>query len=105
LEVKKHTEGRTHPYSRSEVIEWFESMINYVDSKRANYVRMETSLNPPFWLLCYRERRRGQEAKEAAARSKSDYFSRDPDTVLSPLLESTTQSVDDKESSRIGAAV
>jgi hypothetical protein len=58
---------------------------------------METSLNPPFW--------REQEAVEAAARSKSDYFSRDPDAVLCSLLGSTTPSVFDKESSRIGAAV
>jgi hypothetical protein len=90
------------PYRRSGIIKTFERLLNDLPIRRANYIRMESSRYPPYWLVNLRYIRRQQEeaaeaaeaAKtdesgevvEAATRYKSDYFSRDPDILLRPLL-------------------
>jgi hypothetical protein len=72
-------------YYRSGAVAWHERKVNVVLQKQANFIQMEKSQYPPFWLSRIRRKREQQIAAETAI-SKSDYFSRDPDTLLRPLL-------------------
>jgi hypothetical protein len=76
------------PYSRSAFIAWFEKQLIEIRQKQANFIRMEQSYYPPIWLMLLRRRRLQQQLALEASVPKSDYLSRDPDSLLSLLLAS-----------------
>jgi hypothetical protein len=92
--------------SRLGTVTYFKEKLNELQEKRANYIRMETSLYPPYWLVRLRQKLRDrEEATQAASRYRSDYFSRDSDIVLRPLLDSNSQDLEDEVSTQKEASV